>query len=108
MGTLGAKLNKVLTTKSAIRAAIIQKGVSVPANTKFSLYPSLINSITTGTTGTGGSGGNNGSGTNQGFLTNVDGGSSASKYLSFQKFNGEDAYATGSIKLIDGGSAWLI
>lgn len=105
MSTLGAKLNKVLTTKSAIRAAIIQKGVSVPANTKFSLYPSLINSITTGT---GGSGGNNGSGTNQGFLTNVDGGSSASKYLSFQKFNGEDAYATGSIKLIDGGSAWLI
>lgn len=45
MGTTADKLNKVLETKQAIKAAIISKGVDVPEGTVFADYPSKINAI---------------------------------------------------------------
>ena len=55
MGTITDKINKSLETKEAIRQAIINKGVDIPANTVFSDYPEKISAITG--SGEGGSGG---------------------------------------------------
>ena len=41
------KLNHLLSTKEAIRKAIISKGVPIPTSTKFSDYPRYISLITT-------------------------------------------------------------
>ena len=48
MGTTADKLNKILETKQAIKAAIISKGVDVGEDTKFADYPSRIAAIQTG------------------------------------------------------------
>ena len=45
------KINKLLQTKTAIRQAIIGKGVEVPEDTVFADYPSKINAIESGSGG---------------------------------------------------------
>ena len=45
------KINKLLQTKTAIRQAIIGKGVEVPEDTVFADYPSKINAIESGGSG---------------------------------------------------------
>ena len=54
MGTTADKLNKLLNTKQAIKRAIINKGVDVGDDVKFSDYPAKINSIESGGSGEGG------------------------------------------------------
>jgi len=49
MGTAADKLNKLIETKAAIKAAIVAKGQSVPDSTKFADYPAKIQAIQTGT-----------------------------------------------------------
>ena len=48
MGTIADKLNKLIETKAAIRAAIIAKGQSISDSTKFSDYSAKIQAIQTG------------------------------------------------------------
>lgn len=48
MGTIADKLNKLIETKAAIKAAIIAKGQSVPDSTKFADYATKIRAIQTG------------------------------------------------------------
>lgn len=48
MGTITQKLDKLLATKAAIKAAIIAKGVSVSDTDPFSAYAGKIGSISTG------------------------------------------------------------
>ena len=48
MGTIADKLNKLIETKAAIKAAIIAKGQSVSDSTKFADYPAKIQAIQTG------------------------------------------------------------
>ena len=48
MGTIADKLNKILSTKEAIKQAIISKGVSVSDTDTFADYANKIESITTG------------------------------------------------------------
>ena len=48
MGTTADKLNKILTTKQAIKQAIVDKGVDVSDDTVFADYPSKIGEISTG------------------------------------------------------------
>ena len=48
MGTTADKLNKLLQTKQAIKQVIVDKGVDVGDDTKFSDYPAKINAIQTG------------------------------------------------------------
>ena len=48
MGTVVDKLNKILSTKAAIKQAIISKGVSVSDTDTFASYADKIESITTG------------------------------------------------------------
>ena len=50
MGTTADKLNKLLNTKQEIKQAIVDKGVEVGDDTKFSDYPAKINAIQTGDT----------------------------------------------------------
>ena len=45
MGTTAEKLNKLLTTKQAIKQAIVDKGVDIDDKTVFADYPSKITSI---------------------------------------------------------------
>lgn len=49
MGTVAEKLQKLATTKEAIRQAIISKGQSVAASDTFASYPDKIAAIQTGT-----------------------------------------------------------
>lgn len=49
MGTVAEKLQKLATTKEAIRQAIISKGQSVAASATFASYPDKIAAIQTGT-----------------------------------------------------------
>lgn len=49
MGTVAEKLQKLATTKEAIRQAIISKGQSVAASDAFASYPDKIAAIQTGT-----------------------------------------------------------
>lgn len=51
MGTTTDKLNAVLSSKTAIKNAIVAKGVAVPDNTPLSDYASKISSITSGSGG---------------------------------------------------------
>ena len=48
MNTITDKLNKLLETKEAIKTAIIRKNVAVADSDPFSVYPSKIESITSG------------------------------------------------------------
>lgn len=48
MGTTADKLNKVQSTKAAIKQAIIDKGVDVPNDTVFADYPAKIGAIESG------------------------------------------------------------
>ena len=48
MGTIADKLNLLLNTKAAIKAAIIGKGQTVADSDPFSAYPAKIQSIETG------------------------------------------------------------
>lgn len=48
MGSIADKLNKVITTKEAIRTSIANKGVSISESDAFDLYPSKIDSISGG------------------------------------------------------------
>ncbi len=48
MGTITEKLDMIAQTKEAIRQAISGKGVSIPASTPFSDYPTKIASIGSG------------------------------------------------------------
>ena len=48
MGTTADKLNKLLSTKAAIKQAIIDKGVDVGEDTVFADYPNKIRSIESG------------------------------------------------------------
>lgn len=48
MGTVADKLNKVLSTKEAIKAAIIEKGQTVEDADIFASYPDKIRAIETG------------------------------------------------------------
>jgi hypothetical protein len=45
VGTITDKLNKSIETKEAIRQAIVDRGVDVPADTPFADYPEKINNI---------------------------------------------------------------
>ena len=48
MGTVADKLNKVLSTKDAIKAAIIEKGQTVANTDTFASYPDKIRAIVSG------------------------------------------------------------
>ena len=48
MGNTSQKLNKIIETKAAIKAALINKNVNINDDTKFSEYPALIESIEAG------------------------------------------------------------
>ena len=48
MGTIADKLNKVLSTKEDIKAAIIEKGQTVADTDTFASYPDKIRAIETG------------------------------------------------------------
>lgn len=48
MGTTAQKLNKLLTTKADIKAAIEDKGVTVPSNATFASYATYISNISGG------------------------------------------------------------
>jgi hypothetical protein len=48
MGTTSDKLNKILSTKAAIKTAIINKGINVLDTDTFSSYASKISSIPSG------------------------------------------------------------
>ena len=52
MGTTAEKLSKLLDTKAAIKAALVEKGQSVSSSDTFASYPDKINSITTLAEGT--------------------------------------------------------
>ena len=48
MGTIEDKLNKLLSTKEAIKAALIEKGQTVEASDTFASYPDKIRAIESG------------------------------------------------------------
>ena len=48
MGTITDKLNKLAETKSAIKTAIVNKGVSISDTDTFASYADKINSISSG------------------------------------------------------------
>ena len=52
MGTTAEKLSKLLDTKAAIKAALVEKGQSVSSTDTFASYPDKINAITTLSEGT--------------------------------------------------------
>ena len=60
MGTIADKMEHLLTSKNAIKMAIEGKGVTVPTNTPFREYATLITTIKN--TGTGIEGDTNGDG----------------------------------------------
>ena len=48
MGTIAAKLEKLITTKDAIKQAIVEQGISVGDNDTFASYAAKIASISGG------------------------------------------------------------
>ena len=48
MGTITDKLNKLAETKSAIKTAIVNKGVTITDTDTFASYADKISSITSG------------------------------------------------------------